>query len=243
MTKTWERAAGWVAAGLVLAGLCPTSGCESILSSVYEQLETGEDGGPADGLREALRVGTSRAVSRLGTDGGYLDDPALRIGVPRELETVDKALRLVGKRSLVDELVLSMNRAAEAAAPLAEEVFKDAIRAMTFDDAMRILRGKDHEATDYLVEHAGPRLEEVFRPIVARKLDEVGASRALVDVLDRVNEMPFVDEPVFALDEHVTGEALDGLFQVIANEERRIRTDPVARTTELLKRWFGEAGA
>ncbi|MDH3283792.1 MAG: DUF4197 domain-containing protein [Acidobacteriota bacterium] len=228
-------------AAVIAVALLFSPGCETVLSSITEQLETGDGSQPADGLREALRVGTGRAVSRLGARGGYLDDQEVRIGVPQELELADQALRLVGRRALVDEFVLSMNRAAEAAAPLAQRVFVDAIFEMTFDDAMRILRGQRHEATDYLVEHAGPRLGDVFRPLVAQKLDEVGATRSFGELLARIEELPLVDKPVFALDEYVTGEALDGLFLVIAREEERIRADPVARTTELLRRWFGDS--
>jgi len=221
---------------LTLAGL---TGCAEILSEL--QIEGPADSAtPTDGLREALRVGTGRAVEQLGRTDGYLGNAEVRIPVPDKVENVAKALRTIGAGHVVDEFVTSMNRAAEAAAPLAKTVFVDTVRGMTFSDAVAILRGKDHEATDYLRQNAGPRLAELFQPIVADKLDAVGATRSFEELVSRAEKLPFVRRPVFDLDGYVTGEALDGLFEMIAREEEKIRKDPVARTTELLRKFFGE---
>jgi len=227
-----------VALFLGCALLC--CGCEEILAQLERELEDSSDAStPADGLREALRVGTGRAVKLLGQEDGYLGSDDVRIPLPDKLEKIGKALTVIGAGDEVDAFVASMNRAAEAAAPVAKEVFVDSIREMTFDDAVAILRGEDHEATDFFREHAGPRLAELFRPIVEDKLDAVGATRSFNELMDETAQLPFVSRPAFDLDAYVTDEALDGLFGRIAQEEEKIRTDPLARTTELLKKYFG----
>ena len=228
------------AAAVVVAGLLLCCGCAELLAEL--QAQTAADAStPSDGLREALRVGTGRAVNLLGRTDGYLGSDDVRIPLPRKLEKIGKALKTLGADDVVDEFVTSLNRAAEAAAPVAKGVFVDSIREMTFDDAVTILRGRDHEATDYFRGHAGPRLAELFRPIVSDKLDAVGATREFNELMDRTSALPFVERPAFNLTEYVTDEALDGLFLRIAREEERIRTDPLARTTELLKKYFGKS--
>jgi hypothetical protein len=219
---------------------CALFGCAEWMSQLNLDPAAGDASTPEDGLREALRVGTDRAVGLLSEVDGYLGNPEVRIPVPDKLERIADGLAVIGAGRQVEEFVTSMNRAAEAAAPVAKQVFIDSIREMTFEDAMTILRGEAHEATDYFRRQAGPRLAELFRPIVEDKLESVGATRAFNDVMDQTERLPFVGRPAFDLTDYVTDEALDGLFGMIAREEERIREDPVARTTELLKRWFGE---
>jgi hypothetical protein len=194
---------------------------------------------PADGLREALRVGTSRAVESLGRVDGYLANVDVRIPVPPKLDKLAKGLRAIGAGFIVDDFVTGMNRAAEAAAPAAKEIFFDAVGEMSFPDALTILRGHAHEATDYLEEHSRARLAGLFRPIVAEKLDSAGATHAFEALMRETEKLPFMDRPVFDLEHFVTEAALDGLFFTVAREEEKIRQDPVARTTALLKRFFG----
>jgi len=196
----------------------------------------------ADGLKEALGVGTGRSVDLLGRPDGYLKNLEVRIPVPEKLHVVETSLRTVGQGGVVDGFVTSMNRAAEAAAPLAKRVFLDTIKEMTFDDALRIVRGKDHEATDYLKVNAGPRLDTLFRPIVHRQLDAVGTTRSFDAMMRRASTLPFAGKRPFDLDAYVTGKALDGMFLMIGREEEKIRKDPVARTTDLLKTVFGASG-
>ncbi len=193
----------------------------------------------AAGLREALTVGTGRAVDTLGQTDGYLGNLDVRIPMPEKLEFVEKTGRLLGADDMVDEFITSMNRAAESAAPLARDVFVDAIKAMSFDDALRIVRGQQHEATDYLQSTSGPRLAELFRPLVEEQLDAVGATRSFEQLMDRARRNPLSSGLTFDLPDYVTGKALDGLFLMIAREEEKIRADPAARTTELLKTVFG----
>ncbi len=196
----------------------------------------------ANGLKEALGVGTSRSVNLLGRPDGYLKNVDVRIPMPEKLQVVDRSLRTIGKGNLVDEFVTSMNRAAETAAPLARSVFLDTIKQMSFADAVKIVRGKDHEATDYLRANAGSRLDILFRPIVAGQLDKVGTTRSFDAMMGRVSSLPFAGKSAFDLDAYVTGKALDGMFLMIGREEEKIRKDPVARTTDLLKTVFGGSG-
>ncbi len=193
----------------------------------------------ADGLKEALGVGTSRSVDLLGRPDGYLGNLDVRIPMPEKLHFIDTSLRTIGKGKLVDEFATSMNRAAETAAPLARSVFLDTIKQMSFTDALKIVRGKDHEATDYLRANAGPRLDTLFRPIVAGQLDKVGTTRSFDAMMSRASALPFAGKSPFDLDAYVTGKALDGMFLIIGREEEKIRRDPVARTTDLLKTVFG----
>ena len=196
----------------------------------------------ANGLKEALGVGTSRSVDLLGRPDGYLKNVDVRIPMPEKLHVVDTSLRTIGKGSLVDEFVTSMNRAAETTAPLARSVFLDTIKQMSFADAVKIVRGKDHEATDYLRANAGPRLDTLFRPIVAGQLDKVGTTRSFDTMMGRMSSLPFAGKVAFDLNAYVTAKALDGMFLMIGREEEKIRRDPVARTTDLLKTVFGGSG-
>lgn len=199
----------------------------------------------ADGLKEALGIGTSRSVDLLGRTDGYLKNVDVRIPMPDKLHSIDKSLRMIGKGNLPDEFVTSMNRAAEAAAPLARDVFLDTIKKMSFSDAMTIVRGRNHEATDYLRQNSGPRLGTRFRPIVVKQLNTVGTTKSFNTMMRKASGLPFVGQSVaFNLEDYVTDRALAGLFLMIGREEERIRKDPVARTTSLLKTVFGaSAGA
>ncbi len=196
----------------------------------------------ASGLKEALGVGTSRSVDLLGRPDGYLKNLDVRIPMPEKLHVIDTSLRTIGRGNLVDEFVTSMNRAAETAAPIARSVFLDTIKQMSFADAVKIVRGKDHEATDYLRANAGPRLDTLFQPIVAGQLDKVGTTRSFDAMMGRASSIPFAGRVTFDLKAYVTTRALDGLFLMIGREEEKIRKDPLARTTDLLKSVFGGSG-
>jgi hypothetical protein len=224
----------------VIACTLVACGASLLLASPVTAKKKLDEGTASSGLKEALSVGTGRAVDALGAVDGYLKNDAVRIEAPSALKPVEKALKLMGQEQLVDEFVTSMNRAAEAAAPLAKQVFLDTIKEMTFQDALTIVRGKEHEATDYLEAHSRDRLTELFRPIVSTKLQEVGATAAFDKLVDRYATVPFAGKPVVDLDGHVTHAALDGLFTMVGKEEENIRTNVVARTTDLLQQVFGE---
>jgi hypothetical protein len=191
------------------------------------------------GLKEALRVGTGLAVDLTGRVDGYFANEAIRILLPERLRTLERGLRLAGFGARVDEFVLSMNRAAERAAPFARQIFLDAIGEMTFGDARHIFQGPDTAATDYFRERTTDRLTAAFRPVVERTMGEVGVTRQYRELLGLAQAIPFLRLEPLDLDRYVVGKALDGLFHVVAEQEQKIRTDPAARVTALLQEVFG----
>ncbi|TVQ38336.1 MAG: DUF4197 domain-containing protein [Wenzhouxiangella sp.] len=191
------------------------------------------------GLREALEVGSQRAVNRLGRIDGYFADPNLRIPLPEAIEPAATQLRRLGLAGQLDELELAMNRAAELAAAEAGDVFIQAIRGLRPSDARAILNGGDDAATRFLRQTAGPTLTRRYQPIVANALNQVQAYQQFRELAERWNRLPTGRPLDFNLEDYVTERALDGLFQALADEEQRIRRDPVARTTALLREVFG----
>jgi hypothetical protein len=189
------------------------------------------------GLKEALQVGTQNAVNLTGKTDGYLANQAIKILMPEKLRTLETGLRAVGYGSKVDEFILSMNRAAERAAPSAKQIFWDAIGAMSFDDARKILGGNETAATEYFRGKTSDKLTTAFRPIVERATSEVGVTRQYKELIGRYHAIPFESLDV---DQYVVGKALEGLFHVLGEEEKKIRTNPSARVTELLKEVFGK---
>jgi hypothetical protein len=191
-------------------------------------------------LKQALQVGTENAVKLTGKTDGYFTNKAIKILMPEKLRTVERGLRTAGYGPEVDKLVLSMNRAAESAAPEAKKIFWDAIGKMSIDDAQRILKGTPTAATDYFKDKTAASLTLAFRPIVDRAMDEVGTARQYNELLGQAKAIPFLKTENYDLDRYVVGKALDGLFHVVGDEERKIRTDPAARVTDLLKQVFGK---
>lgn len=192
----------------------------------------------AAGLKEALAVGTQRAVTYVGKTDGYWRNAAIQIALPDQVKKVEKTLRTFGQGSLVDEFHLSLNRAAEKAAPEAAAIFGDAIRGMTLSDARGILNGPNDAATQYFRGKTTGTLTARFRPIVAQATASVGATRKYKDLSAKVSKVASGFQ-LQDLDAYVTERALDGLFHTLADEELKIRQDPAARTTELLKKVFG----
>jgi len=191
-------------------------------------------------LKQALQVGTENAVKLTGRTDGYFKNQAIKILMPEQLRTLERGLRTVGYGSEVDKLVLSMNRAAERAAPAAKQIFWNAIGEMTIDDAQKILGGGDTAATDYFKGTTTDQLTQAFRPVVERTMNEVGVSRQYNALLGRAKAIPFFRTEDYELDGYVVGKALDGLFLVVGQEERKIRTNPAARVTDLLKEVFAK---
>ena len=202
------------------------------------------------GLKAALTNGVQAAIRDLGHDGGFLTNLAVRIPLPAQLQGIERALRAVHEDKLADEFVASMNHAAEKAVPQAVSVFAEAISHMTIGDAESILTGPSDAATQYFRRTTQTNLFARFEPIVKKATDETGVTSAYKRVLDfgvrnkylgallgAVSEQQSLD-----LDAYITNKAMDGLFEVIADEEQRIRQDPVARTTDLLKKVFGSLG-
>jgi len=192
------------------------------------------------GLKEALRVGSGNAVSLNGKVDGYFKNAAIKILMPEKLRSIEKGLRLAGQSRQVDEFVLSMNRAAEKAAPFAKDIFWVAIKRMTFSDATRILKGGNTAATDYFRGVTTEELTTAFQPIVTESMESIGVTRQYKVLAGRYNALPFPKSQAFDVDRYVVDKALDGLFYVLAEEERKIRTDPAARVTDLLRTVFGK---
>lgn len=193
------------------------------------------------GLKEALRVGTDRTVAATSSENGFLGNELIRIPLPEPMERLARSLRAVGLGGQVDGFEVAMNRAAERAAGEAAPVFIDAITQMSFSDARAILTGGDRAATDYFQRRTSSELAARFRPIVDQSMRTVGVVKLYDELIARAALMPLVPTPRFDLDGYVTDRALAGLFTVLAQEEARIRRDPAARTTELLRRVFASA--
>lgn len=191
------------------------------------------------GIREALIKGTNTGVDLVSVMDGYFGNPEIKIPFPPEAREIESTLRSIGLGSKVNEVVLSINRAAEIAADEARPIFISAITGMTIADAINIVRGADNAATMYLQKTTSVQLNEAFQPIIASSLEKVDATRYWDDVINTYNMIPFVKKMDPDLARYVTGKAIEGLFIMIAKEELKIRKDPMARTTELLKKVFG----
>lgn len=191
------------------------------------------------GLKEALAIGTERAISGLARPGGYLDDPAVRIPLPGALEKTEKVLRMMGQGERVDEFILTVNRAAERAVPQTSKIVGNAVREMTITDAQNILTGPDDAATQYFRGKTSGDLTTAMLPIVKRATESAGVTRTYKGMLDKAGPASSLVGGSLDLDAYVTEKTLDGLFLKLADEERAIRTNPVARSTDLLKKVFG----
>lgn len=193
----------------------------------------------ASGLKEALQIGTERVVSQLSQTGGFDADPAVHIPLPASLDRVQSALEAVGMSSLLDDLELRLNRAAEQAVPQAKDLFFQAIQQMTLDDARAILSGPDDSATRYFQEKMSPPLAEAMEPIVQSSLTDVGAVQAYDQAMGQYQQIPFVPDAKADLSTYVVQKGMDGIFYYLAQQEAAIRSNPAQRTTELLRKVFG----
>jgi hypothetical protein len=194
----------------------------------------------AAGIREALVKGTNESVSIVSKVNGYFGNPEIKIPFPQEAKDVETKLRSIGLGSQVDAVVTSINRAAEDAAKSAAPVFISAINGMSITDAINIVGGKNDAATRYLEKTTSPELKSKFSPIIKASLDKVDATRLWADVIKQYNQIPFVKKQNPDLVAYATDKAIAGLFMMVAREEAKIRQDPAARSTELLKKVFGK---
>lgn len=191
------------------------------------------------GLKDALKVGTQAVVKRLGKEGGFNLDPAIRIPLPGPIARADSALKTFGMGSLTADLETRMNRAAELAAPKAGALFVSAIQKMTVTDAQAILTGPQDSATQYLRKAMGPQLAKEIQPIIAQSLSEAGAVKAYDAVTSSYAKLPLAASLKTNMNDYVTNKALDGIFYYVAQEEAAIRANPAKRSTDLLKSVFG----
>ncbi len=232
----------------LLLVLAPIGACSNIDSSSVQDIlgqAGGAGGGALDentivaGLKEALQVGTRNAVSLTSQVDGYLRNVRIHIPLPDEFKAAARTLRGVGLGSKVDELEIAMNRAAEKASAEAVAVFFESIQKMTIADARSILDGGEDAATQFFRRTAWQPLFTRFEPIVQAKLHEVGLARIYGDLVARYNAIPLVPQLRFDINRYVVEKGLDGLFVMVADEERKIRQDPAARVTDLLETVFG----
>lgn len=193
----------------------------------------------ADGLKEALRVGIDNAVKLTGKTDGYFKNDAIKIVLPKKLSMLDAGLRAAGFGAQIDEFVLSMNRSAEAAAPKARDIFIDGIMSMSFDDAMAIYKGGNTAATDFFKKTSTPKLREAFLPVIKKTLAQYNVNQKYDLLLQKYRTIPFSSKlPVPNVEDYILDQALNGLFVVLAQEESKIRTQPAARITDVLKQVF-----
>ena len=203
----------------------------------------------AQGLKQALGKGVQQAVSRLGHDGGFLTNASVRIPMPEKLHTVEKTLRTLKQDKLADDFVNTMNHAAEQAVPEAAGVFADAAKGMSIADAKTILAGSNTAATAYFRRTTETNLYQKFLPIVKKATDQTGVTSTYKQLMEKASGgsalgswgHSLLGAESMDVDAYVTDKALDGLFKMVAEEERRIRENPAARTTELLQKVFGAA--
>lgn len=191
------------------------------------------------GLQEALKIGTENAVVQTSAVDGFLLNKAIKILMPKPLQAMEKPLRLVGYDKQIDEFIVGMNRAAEKSMPFAKEIFWNAIGEMTFDDARKILQGGDTSATQYFKAKTSKQLQQTFLPTVTDVMGQVGVNQQYNALIGRYKDVPFAKKIVFDPNQYVTEKATDGLFWVVGQEEKKIRTNPAARVTDLLKEVFG----
>nr|WP_233266041.1 DUF4197 domain-containing protein [Formosa sp. L2A11] len=209
-----------------------TSSNSSVLSSLISDTDI------ASGLREALNLGIEEQVEKLTQTDGFYKNDLVKIVMPSELQKVDTALRSVGLGDLADEGIIALNRAAEDAVKEATPIFVDAVKDITFDDAKTILLGEDNAATSYLTSKTETALYDKFNPVINESFSKVGADKIWSTLISKYNSMPFVTQVNPDLTDYVTNEALEGVYTMIAVEEKEIRNSTAARSTDLLQSVF-----
>ncbi len=210
------------------------------LQQVIDQLPQGTIGNTeiASGLRQALDLGIAKQVTKLTQTDGFFKNELVKILLPKELQKVDKALRGIGLSKLADEGLKVLNRAAEDAVKEATPIFIDAVKGITFTDAKNILLGNNDAATQYLTGKTQTALYSKFSPVIKNSFGKVGADQIWENLINKYNALPFTNNVNPDLTDYVTGEALKGVYTMIAVEEKEIRTKVSSRTTDLLKKVF-----
>jgi len=225
---------------------CTETGWQQTGLDILNQINgNGQAGAPLSageidaGLREALRIGSERVVSRVGRVDGFNADSAIHIPLPKKLADARDFARRFGLERSFDEVEVKLNRAAEIAAPKAKTLFWQAIREMRMSDVRTILEGPDDAATRYFEGKMSPELARAMRPVVDASLNEVGAIRSYNQAVKEYNAIPLAPRIEFDLSGYVVQRGMDGIFHYLAAEEEAIRHDPLKRTTQLLQRVFG----
>ncbi|HEY0731546.1 MAG TPA: DUF4197 domain-containing protein [Chitinophagaceae bacterium] len=198
----------------------------------------------ADGMRQALDLGIGRGVSLLNQNDGFFGNQAYKLFLPPDAQRIESTLRQLGMGGMVDRAILQINRAAEDAVGYARPIFADAIREMTITDAINIIRGPNDAATQYFRQKTHAKLVQAFSPVIRSSLEKFSATKYYNEVISTYNNFPTTINKLNPdLPSYVVGKAIDALFDQIAHEEANIRANPVARTTDILKKVFGWAAA
>lgn len=226
----------------LLLGACTSAQVNQTLGDLNKTLGTGQPLTTAEvveGLKEALIVGISKGSDIVSQLDGYFKNPEIKIPFPPDVKKVETRLRQIGLGEEVDKFIVTLNRGAEDAAKEAKPIFITAIKSMTIQDAWGILKGEENAATQYLQRTTSAQLKEKFKPVIHNSLEKVNATRYYSDIVGTYNKIPLVEKVNPDLDDYATDKAIEGLFTMIAKEEKKIREDPVARTSALLKKVFG----
>lgn len=240
-----KRVFFYVIMALLLASPCMAGFFDDLTKEILpsvQQKESLDNSTIIKGVKEALATGTERAVAQVSKTDGYFGNQLIKILLPDKVQQAADLLGKVGYQQEVDDLVLSMNRAAEKAAPKAARFFGDAIRSMTVEDAKGILNGGDTAATRFFEEKTRTKLFNAFKPAVASSMEQVGTARVYKEMVGKFESIPLsslVGTPSLDLDDFIANKALDGLFLMVGEEEKKIRTNPAAQTTAILKKVFG----
>ncbi len=227
---------------VIILGACTSAQINQTIGDINKTLGEGTPlttAEVAEGLKEALIKGISTGSDLASQLDGYFKNPEIKIPFPPEVKKVEDKLRQIGLGGEVDKFVMTLNRGAEDAAKEAKPIFISAIRSMTIQDAWGILKGQPDAATQYLKRTTSLQLKEKFKPVIQNSLSKVNATRYYGDIVNTYNKIPLTEDINPNLDDYATDRAIEGLFVMIAKEEKNIRQDPLARTTELLKKVFG----
>jgi Protein of unknown function (DUF4197) len=226
---------------VIILGACTSAQINQTIGDINKTLGEGTPlttAEVAEGLKEALIKGISTGSDLASQQDGYFKNPEIKIPFPPEVKKVEDKLRQIGLGGEVDKFVMTLNRGAEDAAKEAKPIFVSAIRSMTIQDAWGILKGQPDAATQYLKRTTSLQLKEKFKPVIQNSLSKVNATRYYGDIVNTYNKIPLTEDINPNLDDYATDKAIEGLFLMIAKEEKNIRQDPLARTTELLKKVF-----
>jgi len=232
---------------LMLASCVMVSAQNSLLNDVKSAIGGKGNSGSSlsnedivSGLKQALTLGAQKSADKLSAVDGFFKDAAVKILLPPEAQKVEKTLRNMGMGKMVDDAILSLNRAAEDASKSAAPIFVNAVKSMSIGDALGILRGPDTAATSYLKKTTTPDLTRAFKPVIDSSLKKTDATRYWKDVFETYNKLPTTFKKVDTdLSSYATQKAMDGIFYYVAVEEKNIRKDPAAQVTDILKKVFG----
>ncbi|ELR73539.1 hypothetical protein C900_02624 [Fulvivirga imtechensis AK7] len=229
----------FLSAALIL-GACTSTQINQTLGGINDALgnESLTTEQVVAGLKEALIKGITTGSSQASRVDGYFKNPKIKIPFPPDVQRVEEKLRQIGMGNEVDKFVMTLNRGAEDAAKEAKPIFVNAIKSMTIQDAWGILKGNNDAATQYLIRTTSGQLKAKFKPVIKNSLDKVNATKYYGDIVTTYNKVPFVEKVNPDLDDYATDKAIEGLFYLVAQEEAKIRKDPLARTTDLLKKVF-----